>query len=191
MTETQAPNLADRVAGTRSAERYGFDDRSVSRIAHLLEHFTGSASQQPASTKAQLDALDDALNAVNAAWWEVVHNPHAFSAIVGHYCDEASNRGECLERLRAALDLEPVRFAVRLARRHPWKHTGESSDVPHGVSEKLRDPRRLAQRLYALTRTLPGPLKTDEERHEIVRELLGIIAIDLDPTSLNELTSPG
>jgi hypothetical protein len=77
-------------------------------------------AEKPTSTQAQLDALEAALDAVNGAWREVVYNPQAFSAIVGHYCEEAADRGECIERLRAALDLEPVRFALRLARRQPW-----------------------------------------------------------------------
>jgi hypothetical protein len=189
VTDAQLSSMAHRVAATRCAELYGFDDRSISRIAHLLQHFCGFAAHQPAPAKAQLEALDDALNAVNAAWWEVVHNPDAFSALVGHYCDEASNRGECLERLRAALDLEPVRFAVRLARRHPWSDKGEGSSRPLGIAEQSRDATRLAKRLYSFTRHLPGPLKTDRERHAIVRELLEIVDIHLDPSGMEELDS--
>lgn len=191
MTDDQEADLALRVAATQSAVRYGFDDQSISRITKLLAHFTGSAPRQPASIKAQLDALDDALNALNSAWWEVVRSPRAFSAIVGHYCDEASNRSECLERLRAALDLEPVRFAVRLARRLPWNPASESLTAPYGAGVQAADHGRLVQRLYELTRTLPGPLRTDAERHDMVRELLGIIDIDLELSSLHEITSAG
>ena len=189
MIDTQESNLPGEVAGTQSTECHGFKNRR-NRASHQMEHLSGSATSQPASTQAQLDTLDAALNAVNVAWFEVVRNPHAFSAIVGHYCDEAADYAECVERLRAALDLEPVRFAIRLARRQPWKPNGDPSDFAHGISDQPQDPRVLAQRLYEWTRTLPGPLKTDEERHEMVRELLGIIDIDLDPTDLGKTTSP-
>lgn len=191
MTDMQEPDLALRVAGTLSAERYDFDDRTIARVVHLLQHFTGSAGWQPSFGKAQLDALDDALNAVNAAWWEVVRNPHAFGAIAGHYCEEASDRDECLERLRAALDLEPVRFAVRLARRQPSYDAGDIQQPPYGAGEQSIEPRRLVQRLYEMIRGLPGPMKTDAERRDIVRELIGIVDIDLDAASVKEITSAG
>lgn len=189
MTDTLESDLTFRVAGTYSAKRYGFDDRTIGRIVHLLEHFTGPAIRQPSSVKSQLDALDDALNAVNAAWWAVVRNPSAFSAIAGHYCEEATDYDECLERLYAALNLEPVRFAVRLARRQPSYDPGDVPQPPRGSGGQSVDPRRIVERLYEMTRGLPGPSKTDGERRDIVREMLSIVNINLDVASVEEMTS--